>query len=155
MSRLETEAAESQAEDLVAAALLSMGIENASELTPAALGVLERFADRCGLSSTATAEKSERAMEAYFQAHPIPSSLRAEFLRHYREAGAEGEGDRSALEKAAQKLGTTESLARTKAAPNTEAPRGAMAYFAAQQTDKPSGERSSGGKRDRKKRGLI
>lgn len=113
---------------------MSQGVGDPARLPRPLFVLLERFAERAKIPPEADREAADRAVAAYFEAHPIPPSLKRDFGARFRETLANL--DVQALSQAALQLTGEDPIAKTKAAP-TEGPKGPLAYFAARaETDK-------------------
>ena len=118
-----------QAEDFLAALLLSQGLNPNDKLPTRLQQLLARFAQRAQVPHDASREEAERAVQAYFTSHPIPDRLKANFGRFLQDKSAHTDYD--TLAKAAFQLCGEAPLAKTKA-PIPDGPKGALGYFAAQ-----------------------
>lgn len=90
--------------------------------------LLERFAERAEIPARADRAATDRAVAAYFEAHPVPADLKRDFGARYREGLANL--DVQGLSQASLQLTGEDPIAKAKAAPG-HGPKGALAFFAA------------------------
>ncbi len=117
-----------QAEDFIAALLLSQGTGDLAGLPPALLTLLANFSIRANIEPDADRTTAEAGVAAYFEAHPISESLKRDFGLEYR--GMLSTLDSEDIAQAALQITGSAAIAKTKQAP-AEGPKGALAFFAA------------------------
>lgn len=121
-----------QAEDFIAALLLSQGTGDLSALPPALLAMLANFSIRADIDTDADRETANAAVAVYFEAHPVPASLKRDFGLKYR--GMLSTLDSEGIAEAALQLTGDAAIAKTKQPPGP-GPKGALAFFAARAAD--------------------
>ena len=117
-----------QAEDFLAALLLSEGVTDPTALPDALVALLYRFSERAQIPKTADAEEANQKVAEYFERNPVPPDLRRRFLNLFRDALTRLDPDRLAEAYAA--LGEDRAPAMRKDPPG-EGPTGALAFFSA------------------------
>ena len=117
-----------QAEDFLAALLLSQGVGDPARLPGGLTALLLSFAARAQVPPGADRAAADRAVAAYFLAHPVPEGLTRDFGARYRAMLTDV--DPGALAAAYARI-APERVALTKEAPAKDGLRGALGFFAA------------------------
>lgn len=119
-----------QAEDFLAALVLSQGVGDPAQLPGGLAELLVRFAARAQVPDGADRPTADARVAAYFAQHPVPEALKRDFGARYRAMLTDL--DPSALADAYARI-APDRVPLTKEAPAKDGLRGALGFFAAQE----------------------